>query len=44
MPDREQEEPRRSDPLPGSIFSRKSIDFQAKHSAAMKEEIWKLEA
>ena len=30
VPELEQEEPRRSDPLPESIFSRKSIDFPGK--------------
>ena len=39
MPEVEEEEPRRSDPLPKSIFSSKSIDFQAKHICAMKREI-----
>ena len=39
MPEVEEEEPRRSDPLPESIFSSESIDFQAKHISAMKREI-----
>ena len=44
MPEVEEEEPRRSDPLPKSIFSSKSIDFQAKHICSHEARDLSLEA